>query len=707
MAVGFSSYQIARSGLTASERGLYVTGHNLSNVNTPGYTRQQLMIESSPYYTTYTKNAIQQVGLGADIQEIRQIRHTFLDTIYRSENTSFGYWEARSNAYVDVQGILGDPMGVGLQNTMNQFWDSWQELSKDPDSLTTRALVRQRAQALVYQFNQVGTQLDRLQLDLNNEIAVRVSDVNNITKQVAQLNTQIMYQELNGDNANDYRDQRNYLVDQLSKLCDADVYEEQDGQYSITLGGYVLVSKSNSTNLYVEANATNGLFYTPMLEGSNTVVPIKGGTLKGLLESRGEVSGVKGSIENGSPITKADITFGIDVSAGSGSGSSEYLSKVKASIKNYVEDMKKSGIDFNIRIATINSNTSVHGPDMVFDANSIDMFLNDSAQLDALFTETADTAVSFDSFITSLEAINAAGGFRQDSAKIAMVFTNESIDGNSGVPLSDAAAYNQRLQALGMTTSVITDKSYYTQGEDSTEIGWEAITSANDGKLYDINTSADQYATMMTTLGRDTNYAFNTLLSRQPANNNIVSDIRVRLNAMVNSMLREINYYHSSGFTLDGKQGEDFFSALDDNYPMQLGNIKLNDNILSDNGLNNIVAAGTNAKGDNSIALTIANLRNADILSDESGVLSTDEYYRGIILNVGNGGQEAERTAQNQQKLILAAEDKRTSISGVSMDEEMSNMMKFKFHYNSCSKVLSSIDQMIETIVNRMGIVGR
>ena len=84
MAVGFSSYEIARSGLKVSERGLFVTGHNLSNVNTPGFTRQQAIIETNPYITEYGKNGkLFQYGMGADIQETRQIRHTFLDIVYR------------------------------------------------------------------------------------------------------------------------------------------------------------------------------------------------------------------------------------------------------------------------------------------------------------------------------------------------------------------------------------------------------------------------------------------------------------------------------------------------------------------------------------------------------------------------------------------------------------------------------------------------
>lgn len=494
MAVGFSSYQIARSGLAVNERGLFVTGQNISNVDTPGYVRQQSVIESSPYKNEYSKDQIFQYGLGADIQETRQIRHTFLDNIYRQENTSLGYWETRSKTYNDVEAILNDPMGDGLQNTMNEFWDSWQELSKNPESLTVRALVLQRGEAFAYYANHIGTQLDKLQSDLNSEIQVQVNEVNNITSGIAKLNFQIASQEINGDNANDYRDQRNVLLDKLSKLCNADMLEMQDGQVDVTLGGYYLVQKGESTNLYVEANAKNGDFYYPMLEDTDIEVNIKSGSIKGLLESRGEVTGIK------------------------------------------------------------------------------------------------DTAVPQDNI---------------------------------------------------------------------------------------------------------------------PASKNIVSDFKVRLNAMINRMAEAVNSLQNSGKTLNGDDGPDFFQAIDDGYPMQMGNLKLSDELLGDDGLNNVVASDTTDKGGNVIARKIANLRDSDILENSNGDVNIDEYYRAIILDLGNGGSEATKTADNQSKMVQAADGQRGAISGVSMDEEMSNMMKYKYAYDGSARVLNVIDAMIETVITSMGKVGR
>jgi flagellar hook-associated protein 1 FlgK len=187
---------------------------------------------------------------------------------------------------------------------MNQFWDSWQELSKEPDSLTIRALVRQRGEALVQQINHIGAQLDKLQSDLNFEIAVRIDEVNSITNKIAELNLAILKTEVTGDTANDYRDQRNLLVDKLSKLVNAEVQEMQDGQLDITVGGYFPVTKGIQTDLYAAEAGPGMLFTVPKLEGTDIEVPLRNGIIKGLLESRGEVSGATDSMITECPTPK-------------------------------------------------------------------------------------------------------------------------------------------------------------------------------------------------------------------------------------------------------------------------------------------------------------------------------------------------------------------------------------------------------------------
>lgn len=284
MAVGFGSYEIAKSGLFANERALNVVGHNISNLNTPGYVRQQAIIADLPYRTLQSKNGLYQLGLGADVQQIRQIRNEFLDIMYRKENMSFGYWEAKYKTIQDIEAVLGDPMAEGFQNAINQFWDSWHELAKEPESLTIRSIVRQRGEALTNTINHIGEQLYKLQRDLSSEIAIRIDEVNDITSKIAELNIIIHKYEASGGTANDYRDQRNNLADKLTRLINADVTETQEGQFHITIDGYTIVNREKNTKLHLEQSAKGEIWYVPKIEGLEVETPIKSGTLKGLID---------------------------------------------------------------------------------------------------------------------------------------------------------------------------------------------------------------------------------------------------------------------------------------------------------------------------------------------------------------------------------------------------------------------------------------
>lgn len=635
MAIGFGSYEIARSGMYVSERALAVTGHNISNVNTKGFVRQQLIAETSNYYGSQGY----QIGLGASIQNTRQIRHQFLDNIYRRESTSLGYWETRNKTLQDIQHILGDPMEVGLQEVMNQFWDSWQELSKEPDSLTVRALVAQRGEALVNQINHIGTQLDKLQKDLNTEFKIRIDEFNSILKGIATLNTEILKQEINRDNANDYRDQRNNLVDRLSKLANVEVFERLDGQLDVTLGGYVLVSKGEYTSLVAEESSETGMFYVPKIMGTEIEVPIKSGILKGLLESRGEVLGVRGSIENGTPNTKADITFVVDVSDSNAAN----LPDIINSIKTHVDELKRRGIDYNLHLITYADSVN----HFYFDSNA-DNFLD---AVDAL-AGTGETGNDFGAVVTFFDSIS---DFRPEANRYAIVFTQENIN------------------------------------TELTQLNDNGIKSAiaTENIISDINND----------INREISLVNDTL--------NIVPDLRKRLNALVNVLVREVNFLHTGGKTLGppAVDGDNFFVAINPDYPLEMGNIKLNENIILN--LNNIVASKSEASGDNTIALAIANLRGKECLRDIKGILDIDEYYQSIILNVGNKGSEAAGITESQLKLVNYADLQRQAIMGVSMDEEVSNMMKYKFSYSAASRAINVVDEMMETIITRMGLVGR
>ncbi len=684
MGVGFASLEIVRSGLYVSERALDVTGHNLANVNTPGYVRQQAIICDAGYQ----QNSRYQLGFGADIQQIRQIRHSFLDVIYRQESQSLGYWETRQKTFSDIEAILGEPLNNGLQSVMNNYWNSWHELSKQPESLTTRALVRQRGEALVEYINNLGSQLNSLQNDLDSELKVRVNEINTITSCIAQLNTKILTIEATGDTANDLRDQRNLYIDRISKLIDCEVNEMQDGQIDITIGGYYLVNKGVSERLTTVQNEKGSLFSVPALEKTGTIITVKGGIIKGLLESRGEVSGAMGSFENGSPNDKIDLIFAFNTND-TGAQRDNLFNNIESIVKEYTN----KGIGVRLGFVTFDD-TGMTSP-TTFEAvslNSKGIYVPDiesfKNNINAItFSGTGIAGVGVAALQDAKDAANTADALSnwRNTSKQIILFSDSGMDTTGLTELSN------QFKNDWVRTTVFSDSTNRASLSILAELSGDRFIASDTLTDSDIVNGISESVR-------------NSIYGNIITSNNIISDLKNRLNLLVNALVREVNSMHKSGITLDGCEGSDFFVPINPYYPLQMGNIMINP-IFSD--LNKIVSSGNGSVGDNSIALSISDLRHNAILGPTSSIQNMDDFYRFIIGGVGNGGWEANGAVEGQTTLVNSADNFRQSIMNVSMDEEMSNMMKFQFAYNAAARVLNVFDDMFDSIINRLGIVGR
>ena len=663
MSTSFSGLTTAITGMQSNQKALEVTGHNISNLSTAGYTRQQAILATAN--TQYVIN--NWVEMGARVQEIRQIRNSFLDGLYRKEVNAYGYWEARYNSVKDLEAILGEPMMDGLQNTLNEFWNSWQELVKSPESLTVRALVRQRAEALVYHINHIGTQIEKLQDDINTEIIKKIDEVNSITKQITELNALIAKAEGAGNKANDYYDQRNNLVDRLSTLVKAETYVHPNGMMDITVGGYYLVNRTSQTKIIAAQNADLSHFVVPVIEDYGVEIDVGMGAIKGLLESRGMVSGAAGSYDSGSPNTTCDITVAVDLS------DTSYLKNLEDNIEKYINEIKSNGLNYNLRLIT-NSGAVNYGSD-------VNGFI---AAIKNLSTSDGGS-LNFDDVVTDLSNTEP---FTQGANRYLLVFTPSGVNGTGNIK-----NYISALKKANIQVSVLGP-----QGNGD----WSNIAGSTGGSVYDI-TSTD-YSSLMSRIGTDTASDVNKRIATVDESLNIISSVKKMLNAVVSIVAREVNRLHMSGYTLNGKQGGAFFEPINDSLPMEMGNIKLSDSLKD---LNNIVASATDANGDNIIANQIAKLRNESLMASYSQVLTVDTYYQQLILKVGNVGNEARQYTESQQVLVRATDNERQAIMGVSLDEEMSNMIKFRYAYNAATKTIGVIDEMLETIIYRTGIAGR
>lgn len=479
----FQGLEIAKTGLFVSQKALEVTGHNIANANTPGYTRQVVDMASIAPPTTFGMYDQwgKAIGEGVKIVDIRQIRDQFLDNQYRRENKFLGEWETKAEVLSAIENIFNEPSSSGITAVLNDFFNSLQELSKNPESLTVRAEVRERAIALADTFNMVYQHLyDKLN-ELNSTIQSRIAEINSYAERISRLNGEIYRFELSGQVANDLRDQRNLLVDQLSKLVNITTYEDANGNFRIDIGGQALVSGTTAFTMSMDKNGN------VIWDLTGSPVNPSSGVLKGLLDMR-----------NG-----------------------------------------------------------------------------------------------------------------------------DGADGVKGVP-------------------------YYME----------------------------------------------------------------QWNKLAYNIAEAINKVHSQGYGLDGSTGKPLFGGFDtslayDKTTPYAQLIRVSSDILASDGLLKIAAAKdpTALPGDNRNALELIVLRDRPL--DGLDKATFDDFARSLISNLGVDAEQANVMKKNQEVMVKQIDLNRQSVSGVSLDEEMTNMLKYQKSYAACARVITAMDELIDTIINRMGLVGR
>jgi len=295
----FLGLEISLRGLYSSQRGLATVSHNVDNTNTPGYSRQVVNQKAARPLLTAGRGGM--IGMGSDVISVDRVRDTYLDEKYWGETQYFGEWYVKDTILKDIQAIYNEPSDSGFSKIINDFYDVLQQLSTDPSSPSVRNALKERGIALARYFNSVATQFDRLQEDLNNMVYAKVEQINTLADQIQKLNMQIFNYEVMGYTANDLRDQRTYLVDQLSQLVNCEAYEVDSGytlpngmpekRFVVAISGKALVDHKNVTHLkcVIREERLNfediGNLYEVVWEDGNTAV-IKSGELKGYLDMR-------------------------------------------------------------------------------------------------------------------------------------------------------------------------------------------------------------------------------------------------------------------------------------------------------------------------------------------------------------------------------------------------------------------------------------
>lgn len=580
----FFGLNIGYRGLQAQQRALDITGHNIANANTQGYTRQDVVMSAAQPIRVLQGY----VGTGVDIAEIRRIRDGFLDLQLRTENKSLGEWEVKSNILGTLEVIFNEPSDSSLRSVMDEYWKAWQDLSKNPESMAVRETVMQNGVTLADTFNHMDRQFADLQEDINQGISIKVDEINSIARQLKDLNGQIIKAESDGTKANDLRDRRDLLVEQLSQIVDIEVVEDSLGAYNVSIGGSSLVNRAYLNGIrYVnnEADPTESIieWVDPLTGRSQGAVNIKSGALKGYMTMRDEVV----------------------------PGLRDQISELAARIATEVNNLHRSGYyaddqlggDFFVK-------TDENKP---FSSGNIKV--NDEIKNDV--TKLAAAAVT-----PVLEGDGAnALAIAQLRARIAI---NLSV---SGPPAS-------------ITGTSLTEPITIQDGANQLFFTVDGTT-----KTITLSTSPPDYTLDM-----------------------LVTELQTQLDAAFGTGVVQVSR--------DG-----------------IGNDQLKISAVSGGEFQGIYDISGSA---------------AEALGIRTEYKATfDDFYRSTVAQLGIYSMEAERMVENQTLLVNQLENKKEAISGVSLDEEMTNMIRFQHAYTAASRVINTMDEMLDLIVNRLGMVGR
>jgi flagellar hook-associated protein 1 FlgK len=636
MSSTFGGLGIAVSGLAAQQAALDTVAHNISNQGTTGYSRQSVNLSTTTPTVIYGMNGAMSQGSGVDVQSITRARDSYTDKQYWQQNASLGYGQTLSDSLNKIQTVFAEPSDTGVQTVLNKFWTALNSLSTNANDAGARADVRQTGQSVVDTVQNAASQLKTQISDLNTMVDTNVDKINQLDSEILALNKQIVQSETGGtNNANDLRDSRDALVDQLSNIVTVRVTQDKDGSYNIQAGSTTLVDASSYQPLAIHTTKDADYGYAVdnvVLAGSNPPVNLSsdGGVLQGAIEARDDQTvGAKAYLNKLSAISQFLLKdFNQVQRSGLGADNSTGNNFFGTSTDTYTDS---TGTTYTDPGAPYNSNAAAgeNGWPATWPTGAT---LNPPLAGDWLNALTVNPKLWDPTNGLNMIAAKTYAGQVTKSNMYGGALTVGATASSSGFPAATTTASTATVKLTGLNS---------TAGTASIEVTYNGVTVPVNGYISGSTIYFDKAQPSSLPPGLNS-------LNLQIANN--------------------------------GKLAEG------DTYTFSLG------------------APQGNAAGDNAILLD--NRLKSDA-AEALGGASMDSYYSALTSTMGIQAQDAKRLTDNQTTLVNQIVTLRESVSGVSVDEELSNMIKFQKGYSAAARVLTTMDDMLDKLINSTGMVGR
>ncbi|MFA5340372.1 MAG: flagellar hook-associated protein FlgK [Clostridia bacterium] len=288
----FSGIEIVRKSLYANQKAIDITGHNIANANTKGYTRQQVVFESiaDNSKTLFAGTSVNNIGRGVEIAQIKQVRYDYYDSMYRKEAGIQNELSAKSSGYIYINSLMRNGRDDSIGNMLTDLFDSMENLASNADNMIIREEVKQNAILFTENMNMTADALIQYKNELNGDIKEIASNINDMAYRLVELNKLIFEFEATGKTANELRDERNLIVDDLSQYMNITVNEKDNGEFQVMTGGYSLVDHYTVQEIEVKNNlpsdVVEGTYNQLYWKNAGSKVILTGGQLKGMLDLR-------------------------------------------------------------------------------------------------------------------------------------------------------------------------------------------------------------------------------------------------------------------------------------------------------------------------------------------------------------------------------------------------------------------------------------
>lgn len=314
MAGLFGTLNIGRSGMTAAQTAVTTTSHNISNLNTEGYSRQRVNLVTA---RAESVTGYGQVGTGTLVDSITRIRNTFIDYQYRAQNSALGQSTQRSDFFSQIEQIYNEPSDSAISNSISEFFNAWQELYKQPANVSNRTAVAEQTKSLTDQINNTYTKIENLEKNAQTLLQSNATDVNSLLDRIKNLNEQIKIVTVAGETPNDLMDSRDLLIDELSSKFEIEVEQTNFNGVNIKYKDKTLVSADKPNDIgarlsYISdvQDIGNGKFKvtyyrygdTTDINNQKTIEIEFNGTAEDLKKSRLVWGDLEGEVSDGSTI---------------------------------------------------------------------------------------------------------------------------------------------------------------------------------------------------------------------------------------------------------------------------------------------------------------------------------------------------------------------------------------------------------------------